>query len=158
MSGYPRHQRILFISSISSQSFSQLTPQDSRLSLDFTNTDFRKTVSPCGDVICTNSTPVDLFITRSIKLNNDRSLSDFTRIPLNPKLLVNAVRNELAESDAPFLSTTVVPKHPVELFRHLTHKIGNTPSLSRPLHVPSIRVRRKILHWVQEVDLAPSEP
>ena len=44
---------------------------------------------------------------------------------------MNAVRNELAYSDAPFLSTTVAPTHPVELFRHLTHKIGNTSSLSR---------------------------
>ena len=34
---------------------------------------------------------------------------------------MNAVRNEHALSDAPFLSTTVAPKHPVELFRHLTH-------------------------------------
>ena len=86
-----------------------------------------------GDVICNNSTPVKLFITRSIELGKDRSLSDLTRILLNPKLLMNAVRNELAWSDAPFLSTTVAPKHPVELFRHLTHKIGNTSSLSRPM-------------------------
>ena len=40
---------------------------------------------------------------------------------LNPKILMNAVRNELAQSDAPFLSTTVAAKHPVEQFRHLTH-------------------------------------
>ena len=35
---------------------------------------------------------------------------------------MNAVRNELAQSDAPFLSTTVAAKHPVEQFRHFdTH-------------------------------------
>ena len=51
---------------------------------------------------------------------------------MNPKILMNAVRNELAQSDAPFLSTTVAAKHPVEQFRHLTHMIGNTSSLSRP--------------------------
>ena len=70
--------------------------------------------------------------TLSIKLNNDRSLSDLTRILLNPTLLMNAVWTELAQSDAPFLSTTVAPKHPVELFRHLTHKIGSTSSPPRP--------------------------
>ena len=37
MSGYPRHQRILFITS-TFESLLQLTPQDPRLSLDFTNT------------------------------------------------------------------------------------------------------------------------
>ena len=82
MSWTPRCQRIRFISPIA-ESLLQLTPQDSCLSLDFTNTD---------------------------------------RILLNPKILMNAVRNELAQSDAPFLSTTVAAKHPVEQFRHFdTH-------------------------------------
>ena len=49
-----------------------------------------------GYIISTNSTPVKLLVTRSIKLNNDRSLSDLTRIFLNPRLLMNAVSNELA--------------------------------------------------------------
>ena len=39
---------------------------------------------------------------------------------------MNAVKNELAQSDAPFSPTSVAPTHPVELFRHLTHKIGDT--------------------------------
>ena len=64
-----------------------------------------------------HQTPVKLLVTRSIKLNNDRSVSDLTRILLNPRLLMNDVRNELAQSDAPFLSTTVAPTQPVELFR-----------------------------------------
>ena len=94
----------------------------------------------------------------------------------------------LLKSDAPFVSTTVDPKHPVELFRHLTHKTGNTSSLSRPKNnsrcqclatlVPlgkPVRALdpstlrngdssfctlhvRQILHWVQEEDLAPSAP
>ena len=70
------------------------------------------------------------------KLNNYRSLSDLTRILLNPKHLMNAVRNDLAQSDAPFLSTTGAPKHPVELCRHLTHKIGNTSSHYQRSHHP----------------------
>ena len=48
---------------------------------------------------------------------------------LTPKLAVNAVEYELAWSVAPFLSTTIAAKHPVELFRHLTHKTDNTSSL-----------------------------
>ena len=73
------------------------------------------------------------------KLNNYRSLSDLTRILLNP----NAVRNDLAQSDAPFLSTTGAPKHPVELCRHLTHKIGNASSLSRPKKPSSVPIPNK---------------
>ena len=38
---------------------------------------------PCVHEHCTNSTPVKLLITRSIKHNNVRSLSDLTRILLN---------------------------------------------------------------------------
>ena len=38
---------------------------------------------PCLHEHCTNSTPVKLLISRSIKLNNVRSLSDLTRILLN---------------------------------------------------------------------------
>ena len=101
----------------------------------------------------------------------------------------------LAQSDAPFLSTTVAPMHPVELFRYLldtqdwqhifchdqrSHNqwqfqatllplVRNAhaldPSTQRndgisfcTLHVPSTRVRRFVLHWVQEEDLAPSAP
>ena len=39
---------------------------------------------PCFHEHCTNSTHVKLLITRSIKLNNVRSLSDLTKILLNP--------------------------------------------------------------------------
>ena len=60
-----------------------------------------------GDVISTNSTPGKLFETRSVKLNSDRSLSDLTRILLNPNLALNAFMYEVASSDAPFLSTAV---------------------------------------------------
>ena len=135
MSWYPRHQRIHFINPIA-ESLLQLIPQDSCLSLDSTNTDLREAICRVitfwrRDQHQLNTRQVAR-LTRSIKLNNDRSLSALTRILLNTKLVINAVKNELAWSDAPFLSTTVAPKHPVELFRHLTHKIGNTSSLSRP--------------------------
>ena len=87
MSLYPRHQRILFINPIA-ESLLQLNPKDFCLSLRFTNTDLCEAILPHD--------PVKLLITRSIKLNNNRSLSDTTKNLLNPKLSMNAVKCELA--------------------------------------------------------------
>ena len=168
-----------------SESLLQLTPQDPCPCFDFTDTDRPlRGHSLHRRLLETSSAPTQhqASCVRHVRSSSTAISSDFAKILFNPKLAMNADRNELPLSDAPFLSTTVAAKHLVELFPHLTCKIDRThllchdqesrsPATFFPprkreraldlstlrngdtsfctLHVPSTRVRRSVLHWVQ---------